>query len=118
MSHYHNHRITAQLVQEHNRDGRPKSGIGAAADLKDESFFATWSTGPEPSAVVFSVGKNDVEKFGKSADDLRDPRTVGVLFTDHGRHNQLEVLILIAVDAEFLASWPGPRQVPRHLPRR
>jgi len=48
--------------------------LGNAADLQNEAYFATWSTGDEPSRLVFTVSNSAYEKFHLSADDLRDPR--------------------------------------------
>lgn len=48
--------------------------VGAPADLKEEQFYATWSTTDEPSRVVFTVSKSSVDQVTKPIDDLRDPR--------------------------------------------
>lgn len=50
--------------------------IGSATDLKNESFFAMMSRddGTPPKPVVFTVSKTGIEKFEKTADDLRDKR--------------------------------------------
>ena len=52
--------------------------VGAPASLKKEHFFATLTSVREGKTfgddVVFTIGKSDVEKLAKSADDLRDPR--------------------------------------------
>jgi hypothetical protein len=55
-----------------------KLAIGAATDLQNEKSFATWDDAP----VVFALRKADVEKFQKSADDLRDPRLTPVAQAD------------------------------------
>lgn len=48
--------------------------IGGPADLKNEAYFATWSTGDEPSPVVFTVPGPSVEKLTQPVDELREPR--------------------------------------------
>ena len=50
--------------------------VGAATDLSEQAYYATWSTRSEPSAVVFSLSKDDIDKLRKDADALRDPSLI------------------------------------------
>lgn len=55
--------------------------VGGAADLNEESYYATWSTPQtapegEASSVVFTIAKSHVDSLAKSRDDLRDSRIV------------------------------------------
>lgn len=56
--------------------------IGSPVDLSKEAYFATWVEGDEPGQVIFTLGKADVERFAKSADDLRDARITPLAATD------------------------------------
>ena len=56
--------------------------IGAPVDLKKERYFATYSDGQGVGDVVFEISKSDVEKFGKSVDDLREPSLTPIMSTD------------------------------------
>lgn len=48
--------------------------IGAPVDAEKSSYFATWSDASDSQTVVFTVTRSTIEKFSKSANDLRDPR--------------------------------------------
>jgi hypothetical protein len=56
--------------------------IGNAADLTRDNFYATWSTTPSPSPVVFTVTKSVVDTLSKTADALRDKRVAPVSASD------------------------------------
>lgn len=72
----------AEAEGESGDDAKPQAArthtlrIGAPADLKGDSFYATWSTGDESSQVVFSINKSVAEKITQPIDDLRDARIV------------------------------------------
>ena len=48
--------------------------IGAPRDMKEETFFATWSAGDDSSPVVFTIDKYDADQFDVATVELRDPR--------------------------------------------
>ena len=102
------------IVQVHNAAEKKAVTlrIGAPADLKDESFFATWSTTDEPSGVIFTLGESKIKPFDIAADGLRSPKIFTTTADDVRRllitRNGREQIILERDANGWAFASPGP----------
>lgn len=86
--------------------------IGAAVDLKEEEYFATWSARGEAPDVVFTISASDREKLVKSVDQWRDARITTIKASDARRltieRPQQATVDLLRSSVGWTFADPGP----------